>query len=895
MKYLHLLFFFLGMGMVACSSSDKGGDSDKILYQHDVFTISADQVTQGKFVAKVESDKRMTSNYLSPTMEAYSRKVEFKFSLNRKDNELPYGKNHSITIYPKDGVFETPVIKFGEQVQGEEPKDGDYLEKNTKVTIRLDMGEVINSFEQKGFYEDIHGEKIAKEDFQGVFIAGGSAPLNWDFDNLGGDQELKDEDGDGIYEAIYTMNVYDKEAYTASVWELENDISAYPQYTTDFPLLNTLYNLTLDEVVKLKEADGTFRTGKKWDGVWTRDVSYAIVLGMGAAEPEVSKTSLRKKVKRDRIIQDTGSGGAYPVSTDRTTWSLAAWELYCITGDKEWLKEAYQIIKNTVDDDLQVIVCEDDGLAKGESSFLDWRKQEYPRWMDNVAISQSECLGTNAVHYATWNILSKMADILGEPSDMYKQQAKKLKQSINKELWLEKEGYYAMYKYGMHDKFLLPRAEALGEALTVLYDIAPKNRQQKIVANTPNLAYGTPCFYPQISGIRPYHNNGIWPFVQAFYNLAAAKVGNGKALEHGLAGVYRASALFLTNKENMVAQDGDYATELNSDYQLWSVGGHLGMVYKVFFGMDFQPDYLVFKPVIPSVYTGTKTLKNFKYRNAILNIEVKGTGSQITSFKLDGKVQPQHRVDGNLTGEHQIEIVLAGNDIKQGASFTLVANQFDLGVPDVVYSKGKLEWKAVDGATGYMVYKNGEMEKEVTETTFPVTETKTFTAYTVIAKNQQGLQSLISEPVIVTSSKAMVMVEAEKATKPTSQKIANYTGKGAVKLTRDKNKKLKWTVNIPSAGAYYIDIQYANGSGPWNTDNKCATRTLGVNGEKKGIFVMAQRGTDEWSSWAYTNPIVANLKKGRNELTLTFESYNENMNVEVNTALIDHIRLIKKW
>jgi hypothetical protein len=47
-------------------------------------------------------------------------------------------------------------------------------------------------------------------------------------------------------------------------------------------------------------------------------------------------------------------------------------------------------------------------------------------------------------------------------------------------------------------------------------------------------------------------------------------VDNGMALEHGLASLFRAAAMFLTNKENMVAQNGDFdGTQVNSDRQLW--------------------------------------------------------------------------------------------------------------------------------------------------------------------------------------------------------------------------------------------------------------------------------------------------------------------------------------
>jgi len=95
----------------------------------------------------------------------------------------------------------------------------------------------------------------------------------------------------------------------------------------------------LDEMVNAVEPDTTLRTGKEWAGVWTRDVSYSILLSMAYLQPEASKISLMKKVNPNGvIIQDTGSGGAWPVSSDRMVWALAAYEIYKVTGDRQWLE-----------------------------------------------------------------------------------------------------------------------------------------------------------------------------------------------------------------------------------------------------------------------------------------------------------------------------------------------------------------------------------------------------------------------------------------------------------------------------------------------------------------------------------------------------------------------------
>ena len=121
-------------------------------------------------------------------------------------------------------------------------------------------------------------------------------------------------------------------------WNLKNDISAYPRLSTDNRLHEAIYNMGLDEMVNAVEPDTTLRTGKEWAGVWTRDVSYSILLSMAYLQPKASMISLRRKVDSlGRIIQDTGSGGAWPVSTDREIWCVAADGVYRGTGDREWL------------------------------------------------------------------------------------------------------------------------------------------------------------------------------------------------------------------------------------------------------------------------------------------------------------------------------------------------------------------------------------------------------------------------------------------------------------------------------------------------------------------------------------------------------------------------------
>src|SRR5664279_4482494 len=491
------------------------------VWQSKEFNIYKDSIVQQhQFTARVLSSTELVSNYQSPANAFVSPKISFKFSINGKDNEMPSGRDHHYNDLSSSGFAETPLIVFGKQnIDSSAVPDDAVLAANTKLRIRLDMRGVLAELKEKGYYTTFKGDKIYKEDLKAVYVAGNAAPLIWDFDNLVNHPllQLKDEDGDGIYETTLTMNVAKEKPSTAPSWQLTKDISAFPQYQSDYPIANAIYKMSLEEMQKAIEPDSTFRTGKEWAGVWTRDISYSIILSMAYLQPKVAKNSLLKKVnKKGRIIQDTGTGGAWPVSTDRMIWAVAAFELYKVTGDRDWLKQAYEIIRNSVDDDFSNIYDSETGLVKGESSFLDWREQTYPKWMQPADIYNSENLGTNAVHYQANMVLSQMAGLLGDPNaaSKYKLIAGKIKTGINKYLWQPANGYYGQYLYGRNYSILSPRSEALGEGLTVLFDIADSSRQQQIIGHVPITPFGISCIYPQIPGIPPYHNDTVWPFVQ---------------------------------------------------------------------------------------------------------------------------------------------------------------------------------------------------------------------------------------------------------------------------------------------------------------------------------------------------------------------------------------------
>jgi hypothetical protein len=627
------------------------------------------------------------------------------------------------------------------------------------------------------------------------------------------------------------------------VWKLSEDISNYPTYQSEKPLIDALYKLSLEELEKNKTADGLlYNTGAKWEGVWTRDVSYSFLLSLAYISPDIAKRCLLKKVKNGMIVQDTGSGGAWPVSTDRMTWVLAAWEIYKVTGEREWLELIYPIIKKSIDADNKTIYYEN-SLALGESSFLDWREQTYPRWMAPVDIYRSANLGTNCVHYQSNVILASMAQILGESSEKYSSKAAYLKTAINAQLWMADKGYYAQFRYGKHYQSLSPKSEALGEALSILFDIADDEKSKLIISNTPVVPFGTPCIYPQIPDISPYHNNGIWPFVQSYWNMACAKTKNEKALQHGLASIYRAAGLYLTNKENMVAESGtSKGTAINSDRQLWSVSGNIAMIYRIFAGMHFEVDRLNFSPVVLKEYGQSRTITNFKYREAVLNIQINGFGTEIKSFAVNG-VNQTPEIMGDLKGEINIVIQMA-NDTFGASKINLLPVAFSPNTPKIKLVNNILSWDENVKVPKYQIFKNGEALKTTNQNNFEI---------------------------------------------DLNNEIQNFSEKGYIELSKSKNTTWNISFETETEGEYLIQFSYANGSGRMCCTNKCGIRTLSIDKQRIGTMVFPILEEDNWSTWALSNSRKAMLTKGTHTLQLTFEGHNENMNVDVNRFLIDHV------
>ena len=345
-----------------------------------------------------------------------------------------------------------------------------------------------------------------------------------------------------------------------------------------------------------------FETGAKWPYVWTRDLSYSIDLGLWKLDPLRARNGLSFKLSDVRdaslpqglyVMQDTGSGGSWPISTDRIVWFLAAQHLL---DDKAFAADVYRALNDTLVQDRQYAFDPDFGLYRGETSFLDWRQQTYPAWAaDNVVfIAQSFALSTNVLHYQALQLASRLSGEHGDAAQAkgYAEQAAALKAAINARFWRKDRGLYMSYLGG--DGTPYDTYDLLGTALAITSGVAEGDRAREALARYPTWPAGSPVIWPERVDQPIYHNRAIWPFVSAYALRAARTVNDPERIAHELRSIMRGAALSGSNMENYELRtqsthvdDGKLSGPVvDSPRQLWSVAAYLEMVSEGVFGVQ---------------------------------------------------------------------------------------------------------------------------------------------------------------------------------------------------------------------------------------------------------------------------------------------------------------------
>jgi hypothetical protein len=345
-----------------------------------------------------------------------------------------------------------------------------------------------------------------------------------------------------------------------------------------------------------------FQTGERWPYVWTRDVSFAADLALSRLDPARTRQSLQFKLSAARdghtpglfVAQDTGSGGSWPISSDRVVWFLAARGLL---ADPPFADQVWQALQATLAQDRAAVFDARIGLYRGETSFLDWREQTYPDWtrQDVRFIGESFALSTNVLHYQALRLAERLARERGDArASDYAGWADALATQINARFWREDAGQYMSYIGEAAHPVPYAKYDLLAISLGVLADVFPGDRARRALASYPAVEGGSPVVWPQEARQPIYHNRAVWPFVSAYSLRAARRLDDAARIQLEIESLMRGTALAGSNMENYemrrlavhVDEGALSGPVVNSPRQLWSVAGYLSMVMEGVFGVE---------------------------------------------------------------------------------------------------------------------------------------------------------------------------------------------------------------------------------------------------------------------------------------------------------------------
>jgi hypothetical protein len=711
-----------------------------------------------------------------------------------------------------------------------------------------------------------------------------------------------------------------------------------PSLQTRNVMFDALYQLALTEVEECAvdeirdwgfnsggavSCGGCFETGRKWNYVWTRDTAYAVDLGLGWVDPERSARSLAFKLsaRRDggplQIVQDTGTGGSYPVSSDRVVWAIGARRaLLHLSGEARaaFAEKAAQAIWETIEHDRAVVFDAADGLYRGEQSFLDWRTQTYPEWTvpDTVHIAMSKSLSTNVAHLALIETGAELAEERndGARASRLRSMAHALRARIRERFWLPDKGGFATFIATELDPAPTQRFDLLGTSLAILFDVATSEQALSALSRYPMLPKGPPVVFPQQQYVPIYHNRAIWPFVTAYLAKAAKKAGHAAAVDLAVTSLVRGAALNLSNMENLEVVTGrawldDGAASgpvVNSQRQLWSVAGYLGHVHEILFGLEAQRDGL---KIAPFVTTGLRrklfpaaesiVLNNARLRGkqvtVVLNLPPDDGGSDSAPFRIE-RIRLNGRTllwgvapEAALRERNLVEVDLAP-PAETAKPITVIRDVSDYRVlfaprtPRVTgihVEDGKLALGldlAGESDVTVTVYRDGVRVVDglpagttswVDPSAGPESPSYCYTVETRYTSS--GNVSHRAKPVCWWGAEN-ARIQALDGSKLTFQGGAPVSrwGRSFHEAWGDPDHTIATTFTAGRTGPHLIEAVYGNGGGPIDTGITCAVKRVDVEEVGGGTvgggwLVMPQRG--DWSSWGTSSFVRVDLTAGR--------------------------------
>ena len=833
---------------VACNHDTIPKD---VITSNENYTVSADSVIERHWIARAISGTHLITNYQRTLSDSIPAVIRVRLAINGHDNELHPAEYHYIDL--NDTAVAT--IKACEP-DAKRRISAAKTARPKSLSLKVDLSVIKKSLHDKGYFATPTHDTIYAHDYKGVWLTADIEPLNVDFSQCFLHDELRVDAAPGendVHEI--TINLTTPPPATIHEWKIVAPSKNYAIYTSEQPIMDAIYNMSIAELEKKHE-----NTGKD---LIAGQECYAIALSLAYTAPRQSMETLKGLV-RDSIITDGNSVETYSSVVNKMIWAEAAWSVYCATGDKEWLNYSYNIIlRNLYDIDNDFFIDNVTGMFHATCPYRTGSiSQYYPTWAGISDIVETTPLLANIIMERCYRVIEMMGDEF-EINNSYSSRAERIKDAINHRLWDETKSFYCQYLYGGTMNLMSLCADNMGQALCIIWDIAEDDRAETLVNEMPLTNYGVPLTYPINEGIRSELNNAVIPMVQALWNIAAAQNGNIAMLRRGIGAMLRTQALAATCATACSATTGEC---MPCPLARGNAAGNIAMIYRIITGMNFLPNGIEFDPKVPVCFTGDKTITGFKYRNAVLDITIKGTGNELSKITLDGNALADNFINGDISGHHKVVITM--NGIYTGSGKITVNNELNF-IPETPL----WQWDGFYGTnynyddnTGYKILINGEPSYSMRDSVLGVRDTVTFRNYSLIAVNKYGF-SYISKPhYIMTSARAYKLADYNPKYVYDQALPSVYHYRPIV--IDDDDSWVKVPVTTSEAGDYIIDVLYSNGNGEAELTSPCHLLEVSANGHPQGLLAVPQLGMEQWLRTAYSSRLRVQLLKGSNTIEL---------------------------
>lgn len=867
-----LLVAWLATTLLSCDEDTMPKD---VITQNDRFTVGANKVVDGKWVAEAKSGTLLVTNYQLPLSDSVPAVIRLRLAINGRDNELRPGEYHYIDL---TGDPESTIIKAC--VPDKKQSTSRMTARPSELKLKIDISKIKDGLNDKGYFVTPTHDTIYTEDYKGVWVTADIAPLDMDASQCALHQELLVDSmpcNDGIYNATINLDV--PRRLVSKQWSITSPNTNYPVYESNQKLMDAIHNMSIEEIAKDSYLSN--------DNFMVSQECYTIALSLAYLEPQKSMQTLKTMV-RDSIITTGDSIESYNSLANKMIWATAAWKVYCATGDKEWLKYSYDIIvKNLAIIENSGLLNSETGLYRATCPYIvSNMNQYYPPWASITDIFETTPLVANAIMEHTYRIVGMMSDEFNLESNNHKAEA--LKDAINHRLWDEYKGYYSQYLYGGTLNIMSPCADNMGQALCVLWDVADDNRGENLINKMHLSYYGVSLTYPLNLGVKAEFNNAFIPMVQALWNLAAARNGNIAMLRRGIGSQIRPQALLASCDVSTTATTG---APIDRSYSRGNAAGNLAMVYNVIAGMKFLPNGIEFTPKVPVCFEGKKTITSFHYRNAVLDITIEGTGNELSKITLDGNELADNFINGDISGHHSIVITM--NDIYTGSGKITVTKDLNYMPETPLW-----EWDGYYGTTynyndknGYKIYIDDVARYSMRDSVLGTRDTVSYRSFSLMAVNKYGF-SYISKPHFITTTASTHEFAQFNTQFITEQHLPSYYKHYPIGIT-DNFFWLSIPVTTAEAGDYIVDVLYSNGNGHASLTSQCQMLEVTANGHLQGVVVTPQLGEGQWLGTAYSSRLNVSLLKGSNTLELRLHGSSLQDGPPIHLRL-HHLRIIKR-